>query len=144
MPETVEIPAGEASATFTIDAVDDVDGISSEVRAAFTDDYFGHLVIEYRIDTVTGEGPDALDEQRQQLRRRLGVGEDVIRCDTGLAGIGEPKHEDCDGVCAAAHISTPLREQQPDTQGSNEGYETEKEKAEDSCPLRGIHPDHER
>ena len=36
----------------TIDAMDDVDGISSEVRAALADDYFGHLHIEYREDTV--------------------------------------------------------------------------------------------
>lgn len=36
----------------TIDAMDEVDGISPEVRAALADDYFGHLIIEYRVDTV--------------------------------------------------------------------------------------------
>jgi len=32
--------------------MDEVDGISAEMRAALADDYFGHLVIEYRVDTV--------------------------------------------------------------------------------------------
>lgn len=42
----------KSDAARTIDAMDEVDGISPEVRAAFADDYFGHLIIEYRVDTV--------------------------------------------------------------------------------------------
>ena len=42
----------QSDAARTIDALDDVDGISPEVREALADDYFGHLFIEYREDTV--------------------------------------------------------------------------------------------
>lgn len=51
-PHASIIGKWKSDAARTIDAVDDIDDISAEVRAAFTDDYFGHLVIEYRVDTV--------------------------------------------------------------------------------------------
>jgi len=51
-PHAAIIGIWKSDAARTIDAVDDVDGISSEVRAAFAGDYFGHLIIEYQVDTV--------------------------------------------------------------------------------------------
>jgi len=42
----------KSDAARTIDAMDDVDGISADARAALAEDYFGHLIIEYRVDTV--------------------------------------------------------------------------------------------
>ncbi len=51
-PHAAIIGTWKSDAARTIDAVDDVDDIAAEVRAAFIDDYFGRLVIEYRLDTV--------------------------------------------------------------------------------------------
>ena len=42
----------KSDAARTIDAMDEVDSISAEVRTALAEDYFGHLFIEYRTDTV--------------------------------------------------------------------------------------------
>ena len=42
----------KSDAARTIAAMDEVDSISPEVRAALADDYFGHLYIEYREDSV--------------------------------------------------------------------------------------------
>jgi len=51
-PHEAIIGTWKSDAARTIDAMDDVDGISADARAALAGEYFGHLFIEYRVDTV--------------------------------------------------------------------------------------------
>jgi hypothetical protein len=68
----------KSDAARTIDAMDEVDGIAQEVRAAFADDYFGHLVIEYRVDTVRAYFDNSEYDSGYQPYDVVEVGDDYV------------------------------------------------------------------
>ena len=68
----------KSDAARTIDAMDEVDGISPEVRAAFADDYFGHLHIEYGESTVRAWFDNSNYDSGERPYEVVEVGDDYI------------------------------------------------------------------
>ncbi len=78
LPQQALIGTWKSDAPRTLEAMRAHGAVPPEARAAYEADYYGHLIIEYRVDTVRARFDNRAYDSGYQPYEVVGAGEDYV------------------------------------------------------------------